>query len=67
MDKEGTDTGIPVLKVKGIGVIPATTPFHKEKETISCYWECTTIDTGREQSGSEGYEIHLGDTILLKK
>ncbi|WML27020.1 cobyric acid synthase [Neobacillus sp. OS1-33] len=67
MDKEGSDTGIPIHKVRGLGVIPATTTFYKEKETnqvIAMYHHATGL---RSNHPLEGYEIHLGKTIFSKE
>lgn len=67
IDEDGSDTGIPNLKVKGIGSIPAITTFYKEKETnrvTGQYHKDTGLLTNHPL---EGYEIHLGKTIFSKK
>jgi adenosylcobyric acid synthase len=64
IDDSGSDTGIPNSCVKGLGMIPAKTFFKLEKETVRkvAYLH---QDTGLPESQRlEGYEIHLGRTIL---
>jgi adenosylcobyric acid synthase len=66
IDESGSDTGIPNSCVTGLGMIPAKTHFKLEKETvrIEAYLHS---DTGLPKSQRlEGYEIHLGRTILAR-
>jgi adenosylcobyric acid synthase len=63
IDKAGTDTGIPNSIIKGLGCIPAKTTFYDEKETVRVTAEYHK-DTGLVPQKLEGYEIHLGKTIL---
>ncbi|MEH7307182.1 cobyric acid synthase [Neobacillus drentensis] len=67
IDEAGSDTCIPNFTVKGLGIIPATTTFYKDKETnraIAHYHK----DTGlRSNQPLEGYEIHLGKTTFPTK
>lgn len=64
IDESGSDTGIQNNLVKGLGCIPGKTIFYQEKETnrvTADYHE----DTGlRGKEKLEGYEIHLGKTLL---
>lgn len=67
IDEAGLDTGIAGNRVKALGLIPAATFFMDEKETVR-----TTAalhkDTALLSAGSlEGYEIHLGRTILKRR
>jgi adenosylcobyric acid synthase len=62
VDTEGTDTGDPSTRETGLGVIPATTYFRREKQTIrveGTYHPSTKLGNER----IIGYEIHLGDTV----
>ncbi|MGG1401083.1 cobyric acid synthase [Bacillus salipaludis] len=67
IDEAGSDTGIVNSTLQGIGLIPGKTIFYKEKETIrtvAAYHE----DTGfPEKIPLEGYEIHLGKTVIKQK
>jgi adenosylcobyric acid synthase len=67
VDEAGSDTGIANSSIKGLGIIPARTFFQHEKETIRT---AATLheDTGlRERYRLEGYEIHLGRTMLARE
>ncbi|MEC1521178.1 cobyric acid synthase [Neobacillus niacini] len=67
IDEAGLDTGIPNRKEQGLGWIPATTIFYEEKETVrsaGVYHEHTGLSPDRKV---EGFEIHLGKTILHKE
>jgi adenosylcobyric acid synthase len=64
IDKMGSDTGIPNKSVEGLGWIPGRTIFFDEKETVRAegvYHKNTGLITNGKL---EGYEIHLGKTIL---
>ena len=53
--------------MKGLGGIPATTTFYKEKETnrvTGRYHQNTGLPSNQPL---EGYEIHLGKTIISQK
>jgi adenosylcobyric acid synthase len=66
IDEDGSDTGIPNHSVKGLGAIPATTTFYKEKETnrvTAQYHNGTGLSTNQPL---KGYEIHLGKTVFSK-
>lgn len=66
IDESGSDTGIPNRRERGLGWIPGTTIFYKEKETVrsaGVYHENTGLSADRKL---EGFEIHLGKTILQK-
>jgi adenosylcobyric acid synthase len=67
IDEAGSDTGIASLRVQGLGIIPARTFFQDEKETVRTaahFHEDTDLSyLGR----LEGYEIHLGRTILARE
>ncbi len=64
VDEAGSDTGVIGSSVKGLGYIPATTIFHHEKETTRTTGKLH-IDTGLiNEHRLEGYEIHLGKTVL---
>jgi adenosylcobyric acid synthase len=64
IDEMGSDTGIRNKSVAGLGWIPGRTIFYDEKETVrtaGVYHE----NTGLNINGKlEGYEIHLGKTVL---
>jgi len=63
IDEEGTDTGKAGSEETGLGLMEGVTYFRKEKQTIrvkGTYHPQTGIGNER----IEGYEIHLGDTIL---
>jgi adenosylcobyric acid synthase len=63
-DEMGSDTGIPNKSVAGLGWIPGRTIFYDEKETVRAagvYHENTGLITNGKL---EGYEIHLGKTLL---
>lgn len=64
IDEAGSDTGIAKNTLRGLGCIPGRTIFYKEKETVRAagvYHE----NTGLSAKGKlEGYEIHLGKTVL---
>nr|WP_263327529.1 cobyric acid synthase [Neobacillus sp. Marseille-Q6967] len=67
IDKAGSDTGILDHKVKGLGWIPGKTIFLEEKETVrvsGVHHKDTGLD-GKYMV--EGYEIHLGKTVLHEK
>jgi adenosylcobyric acid synthase len=67
IDEEGSDTGISNYKVKGLGIIPATTTFYQEKETnrvIAKFHNATGLTS---KQPIEGYEIHLGKTSFSKE
>jgi adenosylcobyric acid synthase len=67
IDETGSDTGIPNKMVKGLGCIPAITTFYDEKETnrvVGWFHEDTGFPTNKQLNG---YEIHLGRTIISKK
>jgi adenosylcobyric acid synthase len=67
IDETGADTGIANSRVKGLRIIPAKTFFKRDKETIR------TVAFLHENTGllksrrMEGYEIHLGSTILTQE
>lgn len=64
IDEAGSDTGIQNRKDKGLGYIPGNTVFHHEKDTIRVTGEYHE-DTGLLVNHKiEGYEIHLGKTVL---
>jgi adenosylcobyric acid synthase len=66
-DEAGSDTGIVNSTLQGIGLIPGKTIFYKEKETIRTVAEYHK-DTGfPEKLPLEGYEIHLGKTVIKQK
>jgi adenosylcobyric acid synthase len=64
IDETGSDTGIVNKYVAGLGWIPGRTIFYDEKETVRAagvYHENTGLNTNGKL---EGYEIHLGKTVL---
>jgi adenosylcobyric acid synthase len=64
IDEAGSDTGIANNTVRGLGCIPGRTIFYEEKETVrgaGVYHENTGLSANRK---IEGYEIHLGKTVL---
>ena len=64
IDETGSDTGIVNKCVAGLGWIPGSTIFYDEKETVrsaGIYHENTGLVTNGKL---EGYEIHLGKTVL---
>lgn len=64
IDEAGSDTGIANYVVRGLGCIPGTTIFYEEKETVRAagvFHEQTGLPADRKL---EGFEIHLGKTIL---
>lgn len=64
IDEAGSDTGIVNNRVNGLGYIPGKTIFYEEKETVRAsgvYHENTGLIANRKL---EGFEIHLGKTIL---
>lgn len=64
LDEAGSDTGIRNKLVKGLGCIPGQTIFYGEKETKRVTGEFHK-DTGMQvKEKLEGYEIHLGKTII---
>lgn len=62
VDEYGVDTGVLDSKEKGLGLIPATTIFLKEKVTVRA--EGTLHPRTGIQQQIKGYEIHLGETKL---
>ncbi len=67
IDKAGSDTGIANSIEKGLGWIPGTTIFYEQKETVRAagvYHENTGLVANRKL---EGFEIHLGKTVLHKE
>lgn len=67
IDEDGSDTGIPNFTEKGLGTIPATTIFYKEKETnrvMAQFHKATGLPTNQPL---EGFEIHLGKTKFSKE
>ncbi|MEH7503659.1 cobyric acid synthase [Neobacillus drentensis] len=67
IDEDGSDTGRPNFTEKGLGTIPATTTFYKEKETnrvMAKYHKATGLPINKP---IEGFEIHLGKTIFSKE
>ncbi len=67
IDEDGSDTGRPNFTEKGLGTIPATTTFYKEKETnqvMAQFHKATGLPTNQPL---EGFEIHLGKTIFSKE
>ena len=63
IDEEGTDTGKVGFEETGLGLMEAVTYFRKEKQTIRVKGTYHA-QTGIGEERIEGYEIHLGDTIL---
>jgi adenosylcobyric acid synthase len=64
IDETGSDTGIPNQSVAGLGWIPGRTIFYDEKETVRAAGVCHE-NTGLTTNGTlDGYEIHLGKTVL---
>ncbi|WP_338450772.1 cobyric acid synthase [Niallia oryzisoli] len=63
IDVEGTDTGEAGFKEDGLGLIDAVTYFQKEKKTIRAAGTYHP-QTGIGEEPLEGYEIHLGDTVI---
>jgi adenosylcobyric acid synthase len=64
IDEMGSDTGVPNKSVSGLGWIPGRTIFYDEKETVRAagvYHKNTGLITNGKL---EGYEIHLGKTVL---
>ncbi|CAM3724057.1 cobyric acid synthase [Mesobacillus zeae] len=66
IDHEGSDTGVPFTEEKGIGLIPGTTTFAKEKKTVRAEGVIHQ-GTGLNQVPVSGYEIHLGETVFGEK
>lgn len=67
IDRAGSDTGILNKSVKGLAYIPAITSFYHEKETTRTTAQLHE-DTGLlHKMHLEGYEIHLGKTVLSQK
>ncbi|WP_347548477.1 cobyric acid synthase [Pseudalkalibacillus hwajinpoensis] len=62
-DEFGSDTGKAGALEKGIGLIPAKTSFHKEKQTTRV--KGTLHPATNALSSIEGYEIHLGQTRFI--
>ncbi|MBP2242414.1 adenosylcobyric acid synthase [Cytobacillus eiseniae] len=62
VDQEGSDTGILNTEEEGLGLIPATTTFHREKVTIRV--EGILHPEIGIQQPIKGYEIHLGETVM---
>ncbi|MEH7178367.1 cobyric acid synthase [Neobacillus vireti] len=64
IDEAGSDTGIKNNHEKGLGYIPGRTIFHQRKDTLRVTGEYHE-DTGLQANVQvEGYEIHLGKTVL---
>lgn len=63
IDVEGTDTGEAGFKEDGLGLIEAVTYFQKEKKTIRAAGTYHP-QTGIGEEPLEGYEIHLGDSVI---
>ena len=63
IDVEGTDTGEAGFEEGGLGLIDAVTHFQKEKKTIRAEGTYHP-QTGIGMEPIEGYEIHLGDTVI---
>ncbi|WP_462409702.1 cobyric acid synthase [Neobacillus sp. Marseille-QA0830] len=66
-DEAGSDTGIPDKHVQGLGVIPARTVFHQEKQTIRVSARFHPGTGLHEPEVLNGYEIHLGRTVLSER
>ncbi|MED4226460.1 cobyric acid synthase [Neobacillus cucumis] len=67
IDEAGSDTGKTYCYVEGLGMIPAKTFFKREKETTRTAAQLHK-DTGLlNLHRLEGYEIHLGSTILSRE
>ncbi|WP_071396455.1 cobyric acid synthase [Bacillus tuaregi] len=64
VDVEGTDTGSAGLEEDGLGLIDAVTHFQKEKKTIRAFGTYHHQIGLCEEENIEGYEIHLGDTVI---
>ncbi|WLD91663.1 cobyric acid synthase [Alkalihalobacillus sp. AL-G] len=66
IDEAGSDTGVKGHQIEGMDIIQAQTIFHPEKETVQVkgsYHPKTNLSTKRLV---EGYEIHLGKTVLTQ-
>lgn len=66
LDEAGSDTGIQNNFVKGLGCIPGKTIFYGKKDTnrvTGVYHNDTGIQAKEKL---EGYEIHLGKTLMKK-
>ncbi|MBT2654533.1 cobyric acid synthase [Bacillus sp. ISL-18] len=67
VDEAGSDTGKTDCCVEGLGIIPAKTFFKREKETTRTQAQLHK-DTGLlHRLRLEGYEIHLGSTIVSQE
>jgi adenosylcobyric acid synthase len=67
IDEAGSDTGIANFRVQGLEIIPARTFFQHEKETVRTAAHLHE-DTGLScLDRLEGYEIHLGRTVLSRE
>ncbi|MFE8698874.1 cobyric acid synthase [Cytobacillus sp. FJAT-53684] len=62
IDREGFDTGICHTEEIGLGLIPGTTTFLREKVTVRV--EGSLHPRTGSQKPVSGYEIHLGETAL---
>lgn len=65
IDEEGTDTGVVSSVETGLGLIDTVTYFRKEKQTIRVKGTCHP-QTELKAGVVEGYEIHLGDTMMIE-
>lgn len=64
VDEEGSDTGVASYVETGLGLIQSVTYFKKEKQTIRVKGTCHP-QTQLGSDAVEGYEIHLGETVML--
>jgi len=62
-DPFGSDAGKKGLKVKGLNIIPATTTFQQNKQTMRAEGIFHPA-TGLQGKKLKGYEIHIGQTIF---
>ncbi|GAM12203.1 cobyric acid synthase [Mesobacillus selenatarsenatis] len=62
IDPYGSDTGLVSAQVKGLGIIPAVTAFLPDKTTTRT--EAVVHPNTGFNLSVEGYEIHLGETLL---
>ncbi len=64
IDLAGSDTGSPFEKEKGLNLIPADTFFHEKKKTVRVQGRLHPNTKLSNIDNLDGYEIHLGETIL---
>ena len=68
-DREGTEGGIPEKTYRGLGLLPVRTRFTEKKRTLQTsgrLGQFTGIFAGLSGLNASGYEVHMGETQILR-